>query len=508
MVKLNHSYGGVDMENNENKVTIKLERHKWPDEIKKTKKKKRSIALISAAIVVSFVLGMFLSPRSGVPFIGGNDSLNRFEAVYNELRNNWYFGKEMEDVDNDLINNAIIGMLNENGDIHTSYMTAEEALAFSSSIDQEFVGIGVQYTANDLNLVTRVYKNSPAETAGIQAGDIFSAVNGTDIAGLTSDEIREMIIGEAGTDVEISVLRKNEPMTFNMTRAEVSTVAYGEVLASGVAYLEIASFGRNLANVVKVYLDEFIEQGATELIIDLRDNVGGYLQAINELSRLFFDNGDVVYTEEFVSGDDTLYTVSKSERENYNFKNIVLLQNENSASASEVFAIAMRENEQYQIVGVNSYGKGTVQTQTQFSDQSVLKITIAKWNSPHGNNIDKVGIKPDVEVKLHDIFYTSYVEMEEGSKVRIDEVNESVHYLQQSMNYLGIHNGRTDGYFDHTTLQSLRAFQEEYNLPKNDYIDENTVKTAYSAVVRKWAYDRKSDDVQLKKAIEVVMSGS
>ena len=496
------------MENNEKKVTIKLERHKWPDEIKKDRKKRNFIIIIVTSIVTSFILGMLVSPRSGVPFLNGDDSLTRFEAVYNELRTNWYFGKEMKDVDSELINNAINGLLDENGDIHTSYMTAEEALNFSTSIDQEFVGIGVQYTGNGLNLVTRVYKDSPAEKGGLQPGDIFFEVDGLSVDGLTSDEIKEMIQGEPATNVDITVLRKNEPLLLSMNRSAVSVVAYGEVLESGVAYLEISSFGRTLADVVKGYLDDFIAEGATKLVIDLRDNGGGYLSSINELSRLFFENGETVYSETFGKDKDTLYSVSSSKKSDYPFEDIVLLQNENSASASEVFAMAMRENNKSKIVGVNSYGKGTVQTQTQFSDGSVLKLTIAKWNSPHGNNIDKVGVSPDVEVKLHDIFYTPYFEMEEDEKIRFDEVSGSVQYLQQAMNYLELHFGRTDGYFDHSTLQSLRKLQTEHNLDTVDYIDQETLKIAYSAVIRKWAYSKKTDDIQLNKAIEVIIGGS
>lgn len=493
------------MENKDKKVTIKLERHLWPDEIKRVRKKRRSVALVIGTVVVSFILGMLVSPKTGVPFITGPSELSRFESVYNELRNNWYFGKEMEDVDNDLITNAIVGMLEKNGDIHTSYMTAEEAKEFSSSIDQEFVGIGVQYTGNGLNLVTRVYKNSPAEKAGMQAGDIFSAVDGISIDGLDSDQIKELIVGEAGTEVSITVKRKNEEKTFDIVREAVSAIAYGEVLQPGVGYLEISSFGRNLADAVEVYLDDFIRQDAKHLIIDLRDNGGGYLQAINELSKFFFENGDVVYTEEFLKGKDSLYTVSSSKKEKYPFEEIVILQNEGSASASEVFALAMRENKGSTILGVNSYGKGSVQTQTQFSDGSVLKITIAKWNSPHGNNIDQVGIAPDVEVKLHDIFYLPFIEMEASAIVRFDSVDASVAYMQTAMNYLGLHHGRTDGYFDNSTLQSLRRFKKEYNLSMTDYIDQETMTSAYSAVISKWAYERQTDDVQLNKAIEVVL---
>ena len=180
------------------------------------------------------------------------------------------------------------------------------------------------------------------------------------------------------------------------------------------------------------------------------------------------------------------------------FEDIIVLVNENSASASEVLTMALRENLGTRVLGVNSYGKGTVQTQSVFGDQSSLKITIAKWMSPNGNNIHEVGIEPDIEVKLHDIFYSLYPTLEEGTVLQYDSVDESISYVQQGLNYLGLYTGRTDGYYDDATLAALRSFQN------SDDITQTTIQNVYSAVVSDWSQNRATRDVQLIKAIEVL----
>ena len=496
------------MENEEKKIAIKLERHQWPDEIEQSRKKRRVVILIVSAIVVSFVLGLMVAPRGGGILVGTNPDISRFESIYNELLSNWYFSQDMENPNSELIDNAIFGMLEKNGDVHTNYMTAEEALSLSESIDMEFVGIGVQFMGGQgMNLVTRVYKDSPAEKSGVLSGDIISKVDGVSVADMSSDEIKEIIVGDAGTDVSIDFIRDQKVVPITITRSAVSATVWGEILNDDIAYLEMSSFGRQLAQTTQLYLDDFLNKGAKKLIIDLRDNGGGYLQTINELSKLFFENNDVVYTEDFKNQPQTVFNVTESVKEKYQFDEVVLLLNQNSASASEVLAIAMRENNGTKIVGVNSYGKGTVQTQRLFGDGSTLKITIAKWNSPHGNNINEVGIKPDVEVKLHDIFYTEHVVLEDGQERAYDTVDPAVAYVQVALNFLGYHNGRTDGYFDQVTLNSLRAFNKAIGFEGGDTINQTTIQSVYSSVLREWAQNKKVYDTQLNKAIEVLKGG-
>ena len=500
------------MDENEKKVSIKLERHKWPDEIAKDRKKKKTITIIISAILISFAFGWSLGgfgKENGILPISTNADLSRFESVYKELLNSWYFSKEMENPPAELIDNAIKGMLEENGDKHTNYLTFEEISNLNNSINMDFVGIGVQYTsADDSNLITRVFKDSPAEKSGVLPGDIIKKVDGQDIASLSSDEIKSLIIGEAGTNVNVEFLRDGKPVIIDITRGNVSAVVWGEIIEPGVAYLEISSFGQQLAASTRPYLDDFLSKGADQLIIDLRDNGGGYLTAINELSKLFFENNDVIYSEEFLKGKTTVYNVKESEKAAYPFKDIVLLLNGNSASASEVLALAMKENLGTKIVGVTSYGKGTVQTQRAFNDKSSLKITIAKWMSPNGNNINGVGIEPDFEVKLPEIFNTTFPTLEENEVVQYDSVSEAVSYAQKALTYLNYHKGRTDGYYDQATQNALFAYQNTMQFTQNSDINQERLSQLYSSVVKDWSMNRSSKDVQLQKAIEVIKNGS
>lgn len=493
------------MEKEEKKYSIKVERHVWPDEIEKERNKRRIIVTIVASILVSFMLGwQFSNLTKGTSIIGGtNENVARFERVYNEVLANWFFANDMEDAPSELITNAIKGMLDRNGDVHTSYMTQQELEDFTTSINMDFVGIGVQYFPGDgANIVTRVFKDSPAEREGVLVGDVIYRVDGESLVGLTSEELQMKIKGEAGSTVNVEFLRQDEVVALDIVRDSVSAVVWGEVLPDDIAYLEIASFGQTLGESMEAYFGDFIDKGAHKLIIDMRNNGGGYLQAINDIATLFFENNDVVYQQEFKDGTTKVFNVTSSVKNKYPFEEIVVLINENSASASEVLTLALQENLGVKVIGVNSYGKGTVQTQSLFGDRSSLKITIAKWLSPHGNNIDEVGIKPDIESRLHPIFYMAYPELPEDTLIKYDSVHPVVSYVQTGLNYLGLYEGRTDGYFDTATLNALREFQG------SDDISQKTILNVYSAVVSDWSQNRATRDIQLNKAIEVLTHGS
>ena len=491
-------------ENNDNKVSIKLERHRWPDEIEREKRKRRRKIILVITIVLSFGFGWQLNSilRKQKVYVGFKET-SRFDNVYNDVLNYWYFIDQYENPKDELIDHAIKGMLEQNEDPHTSYLTEQESEGLQQSINRDFEGIGVQYQAGESNLVTRVFKGSPAEKAGVLPGDIIYKVDGETIEGLDSDEIRDKILGESGTTVNVEFIRKGEHVKFDIKRDKIHALVWGELVAENVAYLEITSFGNNLAENIKLYLDDMIKEGADRLIIDLRNNGGGYLKAIEEISPIFFENNDVVYQEDHREKENKIYNVSRSEKINYPFKKIVILQNENSASASEVLTLAMRENLNTEVVGVTSYGKGTIQVQKRYQDKSVLKLTVAKWLSPNGNNIDQIGIEPDVEVRLADIFYEPFVELDD-EQIKYDTVHDSVAYVQKALEYLGEHNGRTDGYFDDKTLLALNNFQSKNNYEKTDYIDKDLMVKVYSAVVSDWSLNQEDRDIQMHKAIEVV----
>lgn len=497
--------------NNEQQETVKiqLQRHKWPDEIKRERERRIRTIFITGALIASFVLGLFVNGalNTGTTIINGNtnEELSRFQEVYNTILNQWYFSSEMEDPASELIDNAINGMLELNGDIHTTYLTKQEALDFSTSINGEFVGIGVQYYGgNGINLITKVFKNSPAEKAGIKAGDILTGVDGIAITDENASDLVEMITGEKGTTVSITVQRGADSLTFDIVRDTVNSLAYGYMLDDGVAYLELTSFGTTLYDVTKAYLEDFDAQGATKLIIDLRGNGGGYLSAIEDVSHLFIPKGDVVYQTESVDGTVQQYIAPVDPE--FSYDKIVILIDNNTASASEVLTLALKENSSLNVatVGTVSYGKGTAQTQKQLSDGGYLKYTYAKWLDPEGNNINGVGITPDQLSALDDFFYASYVELEDNQQLTYDTVGDGIAYIQKGLKFMGYNITRTDGYFDQNTLDSLKSFQKQQGLSETGVIDQDIIERVYSGAT-KYYYDNKATtDVQLLKAIEVI----
>lgn len=496
------------MDKKERKVNIKLERHRWPDEIAQDKRKKRMSWLIAGTLILSFFLGWqgnnYIKSETS---IGGSQDMQRFQMVYQDVVDHWYFIDQFDNPEKELVDNAIKGMLELNGDPHTDYLTEDESKNLATSIDRDFEGIGVQYFAGDLNIVTRVFKNSPAEKAGVLAGDILHKVDGTPIEGKTSEEIQALILGESGSNVQVEFIRNQEPITFDINRGKIQALTWGEILEENVGYLEISSFGSNLGESMKAYLDEMIEKDVKELIIDLRDNGGGYLHAIQEIAPIFFENNHVVYQEDYRDKAPKVYNTTESVKSDYDFDKIVILLNENSASASEVLAIAMREVLDTEIVGVTSYGKGTIQMQKKYSDKSSLKITMAKWLSPFGHNVNKEGIIPDYEVRLPEIFYTDYVDLE-GETLEFDQVHEGISYMQKSLSYLGFHSGRIDGYYDAQTKEALSAYLYSVKIPQTTSVDQMMLKQLYSSVVSDWSLNKEAKDIQLHKAIEVVKDGS
>lgn len=488
------------------KIKIKLERHKWPDEVENEKRQKsklwKTLLIVGISLAIGFTFGSVLSPQTVTE---PNSNIARFERVYNRLLSNWYFKNDMEDPASQLIENAINGMIDYNGDIHTSYMTLEESEQFTSSIDMSFVGIGVEYFADE-NLITRVFKDSPAERAGILAGDIMIAADGVRFEGLDADEdIRELILGEVGTVVKITVNRLGEVITLDVVRDHINALTWGEMIDDTTGYVEISSFGQNLKAATELYLKDFKTQGAKKLIIDFRDNGGGYLDAINDLSELFFEAGTTVYFEQFTDGNEVEYRVRPHNGDIYTYDKIVILVNGNTASASEVFTLALQSNLGSVIVGDVTYGKGTVQTQVQDGvDSSFLKYTFAKWFSPDKTNIHQTGITPDHQVVLPDIFYEIYPVLEENESYGYDTVHNSIAYVQKGLSFLGYHTGRTDGYFDSNTRAAILNFKNDVELTTGDVIDHDTIASVYSAVIKEWSHNKKIHDVQYQKALEVI----
>lgn len=506
------------------KVTIKLERHLWPDEEKEKKKKNRFKSFFIIGVLLSFVIGIVFNQAYLnnqpilVPPSDGNQSgnvqqttqdLRKFQAIYDILATKWYFGKDLENVSGDLVENAINGMIDLNGDIHTEYLSKEDYASFEQSLNANFVGIGVQYYNIDgYNIVDRVLPNSPAQRAGVMAGDIFYSVNGQSVIGTDQDTLSDMVRGENDTVVEIGFKRGEAIISLNITRGPVSASAYGTIIDVegfdyNVGYLEISSFSLQTGDEVEYYLEEMAKDNVTKLIIDVRDNGGGYLSTLNQIASYFLDKESIVIREEF--RDERVVDTYSSGQVFENIEEIVILVNQYSASASEVLTAALKENLDIEVVGVTTYGKGTVQVTYPFEDGSALKYTTAQWLTPLGNQIHGVGIDPTIEIRLHDVFYQDIPTFEDDKpSVRVNEVHEGVSYVQQALDFLGYNIERFDGYYDEITYNALIEYQQDLQMRKDGIINASLVSSLSSSIIREWNLNKDLHDVQYQMALEII----
>jgi carboxyl-terminal processing protease len=490
----------------EEKVVIHLEKHRWPDEVSALTRQRWTNRLLIVMVVVAFLSGWLISAQLNMTTLTpvDNSRYARLDAIINTLSSTWFYGKDIENIDQTLIERAIRGMIEQNGDPYTEYFSPEEYLQFSNSITTNFVGIGVQiYNLDGITVVEKVFRNSPAESFGVLPGDIIYKVDGKDVTGLPVSEIAGMVRGERNTVVSIEFIRGNTNIIKDIVRDQIRSSAFGEMLNQDTAILEIYQFGADTADQVKVYLDFFKESKAKKLIIDLRDNGGGFLDTLIRISAFFLDKDTLVIQQQLRDGRIEQGFVNTQSRYT-NFENIVVLVNQNSASASEVLAAALSERGNMKIVGVTTFGKGTVQITRPFSDGSALKVTTAQWLSPNGNSIQGTGITPDVEVFLHPFFTTERKIMSEDLVIAVDTVSDYVMIAQKALDFLGLNPGRTDGYFSLQTLDALNAFAATTTLGPVEELTPELYRALYTQVYREWYTNRRRLDPQLLKALELL----
>jgi carboxyl-terminal processing protease len=313
-----------------------------------------------------------------------------------------YVDQPVDDVK--LMQGAIRGMMDTLGDKHTYYMEPRVYKSETAFLQGSYEGIGayVDPTGDYLTIVSPI-EGTPADKAGLKAGDQVIAIDGQDMTGIDPEEALQKVLGPKGTQVTLTVAREGEqePLEFAITRDEiVIRSAEGKMLEDGIAYVDINTFGENTTAQLRETLDELMPQNPQGIIIDLRDNGGGYLSTAVEVASEFIDRGVILY-EKYGDGRRDEYKAL----ENGHATNIpiVVLINKGSASASEILAGALQDYGRAKLVGVISYGKGSVQIlQPLSNEQGAARVTIAKWLTPHERAIDGVGLTPDVNVEMTD----------------------------------------------------------------------------------------------------------
>lgn len=311
----------------------------------------------------------------------------------------------MEEADEDeIIEGMYKGMLQSLEDPYSVYYNKEEFASFKQSSAGKYTGIGVvvRENVNTNEIVAiRIYANSPAEEAGMKVGDVIVAVDGENVRDKTTEELVDRIKGEEGSKVIVDVEREGQEIELEITRkvVEVDMVTY-EMLEDNIGYIFIDQFSGLAAEQTKEAAENLLEQGMTKLIVDIRDNPGGDLECVRDIVNLFIEKDKLV-----------LYSQTKDgKKKNYYTKNDALIEdmplcvlvNENSASASEVFAGNMKCYDRGDIVGTTTFGKGIMQSIFSLGDGTGLKLTIGKYYLPDDSNIHKTGIEPDYKVEIPD----------------------------------------------------------------------------------------------------------
>nr|WP_317283466.1 S41 family peptidase [uncultured Sellimonas sp.] len=314
------------------------------------------------------------------------------------IEKNFLYADDVEKKDNRDF--SIKGYVAGLGDPYSAYYNEEETKELFESTEGKYAGIGALMSQNPQTgeiRVEEVYENSPAEKAGMQAGDIFQKVDGNSVNDKELSDVVTDVKGEEGTVVTITVLRGTEEKDLKVTRkiVEAPTVKT-KMLDGNIGYLQITEFDTVTYKQFKAGMDELEKQGMKGLVVDLRDNPGGNYDTVCQILDLLLPKGTIVYTED---KDGKRIDIKKSDEEHKFTKPLAVLVNENSASASEIFAGAIQDHKAGSIIGTKTFGKGIVQSLYQLSDGTCLKITTAQYFTPEGRNIHKKGIEPDITVK-------------------------------------------------------------------------------------------------------------
>ena len=375
---------------------------------KKTTWKEKRVSLGNAIIVAAVfaiiggVAGYFIKNimPSFAPYLGfkvqSSMDWSALDEVYDKLSTS-YDGEVNKSV---VIEGAKKGLVAALGDVYTEYMTAEETSSFNDSLHGNIgSGIGIEMGLREGYVrVLRTLPENPARKAGIHAGDIIYKVDGEEVYKLSADQIAQRIRGETGTEVTVTVAREGEELSFTMVRETINNVSAYVDYKDNTAIITVSRFDTNTGTMVRGFAQEALSKNVSKVILDLRDNGGGYVSAAQDMLSIWVETGKSALVQKSLHfGNETL-NVSSGQAILKDMKTIVLV-NGATASASEIVAGALQDYGKATLVGEKTFGKGVMQGMYDLSGGTSLKVTIASWYTPNGRSINKEGIEPDVVVE-------------------------------------------------------------------------------------------------------------
>lgn len=468
------------------------------------KNNKKQTIIVTVLCLVCFGVGVL------VPVIyqraSSSSSDSKLEYVKNVLENDWYYADQVEDLDSLLTEQALTGMTTLDIDPHTNYFSLDQAKQFSSSLQGTNTGIGIQFYQQDNGniYVKYVFINSTADDAGLKSGDIITKIGDLDLASSTTDDIVTYIQDRDGKEIAVDYVRDGQTASVKLTPSEYDSTVICNIY-DGYGEIILSSFSSHSGDDVADAMARLKEAGITKMILDLRNNTGGYLSAAVEIASTFLPSDSVVFYEEDKDKNITEVKTDDSYGQ-IEMDQIVILQNDQTASASEALIGALKSHlkDKVTLVGQTTYGKGTEQTTVPFEDGTSIKYTIARWLTPDKESIHERGFEPDVAVEDTSIGSVSYTEMKEDDVIIADKVHVNASALQRFLEYLGYTVDRTDEYFSKTSSDSLKQFQKDQGIAPTGNCDYTTWEKILDMITRKYNENSVNDDPIRNNGIELL----
>lgn len=450
------------------------------------------IVLLISNTATLLLARFFFSPGD-VRMAGGEQEAVLFWEVWNIIQDKYIEPVEEQE----LVRGSIEGMLRSLDDPHTMYLTPDSLQELLIYTTGSFSGIGVEITGGeDEVLVLRVLDNSPAQRAGMLAGDRIVEVEGENVEGLAVDEVARLLRGPGGTAVEVGVQRagEEEPLTLSMIREQIERdTVFSELLEGNTGYIEITGFDQRTGTDFAAAVEKLEKEGLNGLILDLRNNPGGIVDEAIAVGKTIVPAGEITRVVDRDGNVQERY-VSDAQPKDYP---LVVLINEHSASAAEIIAGALQDRGGATLVGAPSFGKATVQHLQHLSDGGGLRYTIAKYLTPAGHDLHQNGLQPDLTVELPDAYYLQYHSIPRN--LEAGDTGDKVLLLQEMLAFLGYSLEHT-GVYDRQTREALAQFQRRESLPADGSLDIDTRELLRGAL----GEQAQEADAQLQAAKELL----
>ena len=394
----------------------------------KNTEKSRQVSLGATAVLsfVTLIVGAFIGANWNnlylqfSPYINLNQKVSttvkweELNEVYSQISAN-YDGSIDKAA---MIEGAKKGLTASLGDPYTVYFDAKEAVDFKSSLNGEIkeAGVGIEMMKQgDYVVVTRTLPDNPARKAGVHAGDVIFAINDKEVWDKDTDIIASKLRGKSGEKVKLTVAREKQKLDFELIREKINNVSADVTYQDKTAIISVYRFSEDTGTLVESFAKDFKKKGINKVILDLRNNGGGFVKAARDLLSLWLD-GDKILIQKSTTSGQTITYAKRGEAVLKDTKTIVLVNNA-TASASEIVAGALKDYKKATIVGTKTYGKGVVQTMLELSGGALLKVTTAHWYTPDNQTINKTGISPDIEVER------TYNDINSGKDPQLDKAN-------------------------------------------------------------------------------------